>query len=101
MNVMMKSLCSIKQYILYTYYFILLLKSTKFIYNNKTIEGEKNRIYKQDKSVKKQTNMATVQNASPYKDAGPTAGETVTKTDDSFNDSKSIGLDGVSRINYI
>ena len=52
--------------------------------------------------MKKQTNMATVQNASPYKDnAGPTAGETVTNTDDSFNDSKSIGLDGVSRINYI
>ena len=51
--------------------------------------------------MKKQTNMATVQNASPYKDAGPTAGETVENTDDSFNDSKSIGLDGVSRINYI
>ena len=43
--------------------------------------------------------MATVQNAN--KNAGPTAGETVENTDDSFNDSKSIGLDGVSRINYI
>ncbi len=51
--------------------------------------------------MKKQTNMATVQNASPNKFAGPTAGETVENTDDSFNDSKSIGLDGVSRINYI
>ena len=47
--------------------------------------------------------MATVQNASPNKYSGPTytAGETVENTDDSFNDSKSIGLDGVSRINYI